>query len=1345
MGNLAAYKRDPIAMLLRLRQEHGDVARNRLGPFLTHALAHPEQLQYVLQDNHRNYVRGRFYDNFKLFFGNGLLTTDGDFWRRHRRAVQPMFHKKHINDSTAAVGAAAMGLVERWSRLAPGESIDVVPEMMHLSLAILGKMIFNSDISRHAEEVGPLVRFGLEAMMPQGNLNDFIPRSAPTPFNLRVHRARKGIDRIIAQVIDDHREGRCETSDIISLLLGARHPETGAPMTEREVHDEVMTVFLAGHETTGSGLAWALYAVAQHPSIFRQLREELDARLGGRTPTVADLEDLPYLDKVVNEALRVYPPIWGFTRDLSNDDEIGGFHIPAGSSIFIAPYVTHRHPEFWSNPEAFDPENFAADAPQRHKFAYLPFGGGMRKCIGYQMALLIMRVQIATVVQHLDLALLPGHPVIRGALISLRPLEGIRLVITPRARSAARSQEALLESSGVAKMERRGDGRAACPFDAAEPTPPTEAARKPEPDLGVGGAPPQPALAPKGLPSIDFAASRLSPGSEQGAAGDAPTLRFTWFPVEIDAPPAWPAPELAGKRIVIVNGERSAAERTALLLTRACAHAHVFAPAPGADVAAAASALAQQAGPFDGIVDLGLTAPFSLQGAADWEAPIRRTLGLLHACYADWSVEESASRLFYLAVTRIDGCMGYGSAAEEDEPMDEQPLGGIWAGLAKTLPQELPNCNVRILDLAPDEADAVDQRVVAELYRWGLFEVGYRGGRRYTLQAGRDDLLPQALPLAPGDAVLFSGGARGIGLLCAQAIAEHCGADVIVTGREEPPRGDEPWAILDEAGFKDYAKEQFRLTAPDRSLAEVRREMSRLRRRRELRVVLDDLARRNLPVHYRVCDVTDEAAVRELCAEFGDRLRVIIHNAGVDQPVRLGQKSVESFIGVVRTKVLGFAHLCAAAKECGNLLHFCNVGSLTGRCGGMTGETDYAAANEALARLGLWASRRALKCAVKTLAWPTWDQVGMIANFDVTKRYVSPMTIDEGLRHWLAELSDARSGEVMFMGAAGAAVTPIQIKGFNPIFGLPNLDRLVTRHHHAGEPRHFRPFARLATRYRLDQASARFLHAYRLDDRPALPAALLIEHAVGIGSWVMPEGLLSLELAALTDIAMPLDAAILPSLGEVSVELLSEATGYWRDADWMVDVRCVIAATRQEALRLTLTHRDRPSAAAASTIALSASTFDAAEPHDLPAPRRALWRGHVLRAAEWRRVQDGASSLYIGEAAPAHAADLWALPHPPQLRLPVNHLENALRAAWAEHSGAAEAELTEWRIEAIALGAAPAASARFVVRHGGGRFTIADGDGVIVMELNGLALRAHAADRSAAARDETRPAMAAAI
>jgi cytochrome P450/NAD(P)-dependent dehydrogenase (short-subunit alcohol dehydrogenase family) len=1342
MGNLADYKSDPITMLLRLRENHGDVARNRLGPFLTHALAHPEHVQYVLQDNHRNYVRGRFYDNFKLFFGDGLLTTDGEFWRRHRRAVQPMFHKKHINDSAVSIGASSLGIVEDWQRLTPGQSIDIVPEMMRLSLAILGQMIFNTDISKHAEKVGPLVRFGLEAMMPQGDLNDFIPRWAPTPFNLRVKKARQGIDQIIAQVIEDHKSNRCEASDIISLLLAARHPDTGAPMTQTEVHDEVMTVFLAGHETTGSGLAWALYALAQHPSILRHLREELDAKLGGRAPSLEDLEALPYLDQVVNEALRVYPPIWAFTRDLDQDDEIGGYHIPAGSSIFISPYVTHRHPEFWDNPEAFDPENFASSARGRHKFAYLPFGGGMRKCIGYQMALLITRVLVASVAQHLDLALVPGHPIVRGALISLRPLQGIKLMITPRRRPAPpRVDEPI--ALDAAPVEKEGAGHSACPFDAAGEG---ASGKGLEPPAGVSVREQMTETsrvvaretAKEHAHREDFAAVGTIP---TGTEGEPETLRFTWFPIEVEPVPPWPSPDLAGKRIAIVNGEQSSADHVAFALRRARALPFIFAPQPTEHIGEAARRMAETAGRLDGIIDLGLESPFDLDAADAWEPAMRRTLALLQACYADWLGEQNPTRLFYLAATRMDGRMGYGDqqAGAGLKAQDyEQPLGGIWAGLAKTLPQELPNCNIRVLDLTPDECDTLADRIIGELYRWGLFEIGYRGGRRYTLQAMRADLSATQDPrLGPGDVVLFSGGARGIGLVCARAIAERTGASVIVTGRELPATGEEPWAKLDAEAFKTYAKSRLAEAGPGRRLTEIRAETARLKRRRALRAGLDELAALGLPVHYRICDVTDAASVASLCAEFGGSLRMIIHNAGIDHPIRLAQKNTEDFLDVVRTKVMGFAHLCAAARQAPDLVQFCNVGSLTGRFGGMTGETDYAAANEALARLGLWASRHALNCTVKTLAWPTWDSVGMISNFEVTKRYVSPMPIDVGVRHWLAELADIRSGEVMFMGAAGAAVTPIQIKGFAPIGGLTNFDELATRYHHVGAPQCFEPFRRFVTRYGIDRDSAHFLDAFWFKGSPALPAALLIEHACGVAGWIIPPRMRPLRLAALTNIRIRLDAAILPVAEDEPIALCSEASGAWRGEDWVVEVRCALASSQREILRLDAVYREAADLLAPLTF--EAAQAQAPSPAAYPLVEQDIlrWSGHVLRPADWFRLAAGQPGGAFCRARPVLGADLFSLPHPPRLRLPVNHFENALRAAAAE--SARPTPGMSWAIETLRLGTVPAEDAEWVIKRGTGQFTIIDRSGGVLLDLTNIGPRAHTVEDARATDDGRGP------
>jgi cytochrome P450 len=431
MGNLAEYKKDPINMLMRLRRQYGDIARNRLGPYLTHAIAHPDYVKHVLQDNNTNYVRGRFYENFKMFFGDGLLTTDGGFWLRHRRIAQPLFHRRHVDGFSDAIGVSVSRLVDRLEyHAALGETIDIVPETMWLTLSILGKVTFNVDISSTAARVGPAVRLGLEAMMPQGNMNDFLPLWVPTAHNRRIHQAKAALDVIMREIIQAHAEGRCEASDLITMLLEARDEKTGVGLTEQEVHDEVMTIFLAGHETTASGLSWALYEVASRPDVLHRLRAEIASQIGDRMPTADDMPKLPYLKAVVDESLRLHPPIWGYTRDAVNDDEIGGYRIPAGSSLFLSPYVTHRHPAFWADPERFDPERFVpGQEERRHRFAFFPYGGGPRQCIGLHLANLQMAVAVAAIARRFDLAVVPGHPIVHGRLVSLRPEHGIPMTV----------------------------------------------------------------------------------------------------------------------------------------------------------------------------------------------------------------------------------------------------------------------------------------------------------------------------------------------------------------------------------------------------------------------------------------------------------------------------------------------------------------------------------------------------------------------------------------------------------------------------------------------------------------------------------------------------------------------------------------------------------------------------------------------------------------------------------------------------------------------------------------------------------------------------------------------------
>lgn len=434
MGNLSAFAEDPIQMLLDLQREYGDVARQRLGPYLVHTVTHPDGVRHVLQGNYKNYARGKFYENFELFFGVGLLTTDGEYWLRHRRMAQPLFHRNVVEDCTDTTTEAIARMLDRWEEPARrDEPVELVAEMMRVSLSILGRVVFNMDFSGYSDVISPSVLVGLKTMMPQGNLNDFVPRWLPTPYNRRLTRAQRNLRDVMQKVIAEHGVGGDGTLDLITLLQSAKDEETGQPLTEEEIHDEVMTIFMAGHETTGNGMAWTLYALAQHPEVVKRLEAEVDEVLGDRVPTLEDLPRLTYARMVVDESLRVYPPIWGFTRDPVADDEIDGYHIPAGSTIFLSPYATHRHPAFWENPEAFDPERFAPGRADSYPpFAYFPFGGGSRKCIGFHLAVLQMHLVTAMAAQRFRVHTVPGHPVAYGRMVALRPKHGIQATLHPR-------------------------------------------------------------------------------------------------------------------------------------------------------------------------------------------------------------------------------------------------------------------------------------------------------------------------------------------------------------------------------------------------------------------------------------------------------------------------------------------------------------------------------------------------------------------------------------------------------------------------------------------------------------------------------------------------------------------------------------------------------------------------------------------------------------------------------------------------------------------------------------------------------------------------------------------------
>jgi cytochrome P450 len=301
--------------------------------------------------------------------------------------------------------------------------------MLRLTLRIVGQALFNIDLSDETHSVGQAVTT-VNRLLSDYMYAPFPPLNVPTPRTRRLKAAHRTLDQVVHGIIAQHRQQNTDTGDLLSMLLVVRDEETGQGMNDQQVHDEVMTLLLAGHETVSIALTWTWYLLSQHPAVERRLHTELDEVLAGQTPRVDHLVKLSYTRMVIEEALRLYPPAWIFGRKALADDEIGGYFIPANSMIVLSPYVTHRHPAFWEDPEVFDPERFAPErSASRPHYAYFPFGGGPRLCIGSNFALMEMQLILATIAQRHKLRLVPGRPVEPEALLSLRPRYGLPMTL----------------------------------------------------------------------------------------------------------------------------------------------------------------------------------------------------------------------------------------------------------------------------------------------------------------------------------------------------------------------------------------------------------------------------------------------------------------------------------------------------------------------------------------------------------------------------------------------------------------------------------------------------------------------------------------------------------------------------------------------------------------------------------------------------------------------------------------------------------------------------------------------------------------------------------------------------
>ena len=417
---------------------YGDIAyMPGMGGLHFFMVNHPELIQDILVTNHRAFIKSRALQVARRLLGEGLLTSEGDLHLRQRRLVQPAFHRQRMAAYAAVMSDYAAQTAARWATLGNGARVDMAQEMMHLTLAIVGKTLFDADVQGEASEIGAALTEALHMvnrlLLPGGEALEKLP----LPANQRAEAARQRLDATIYRVISERRADGSDHGDLLSMLLAARLEDetTGASsgMSDAQVRDEAMTLFLAGHETTANALAWTWYLLAQNPAEERKLHAELDAVLDGRAAGIEDLPNLPYTKMVLSEALRLYPPAYIIGRETVEPYAVRDIVMPAGSTVFISQYVMHRDPRYWFDAERFDPQRWTPEAQARRpRFSYFPFGGGPRVCIGEGFAWTEGILLLATLAQRWQARLAPGYRVQPEPLITLRPKNGLPMTLHRR-------------------------------------------------------------------------------------------------------------------------------------------------------------------------------------------------------------------------------------------------------------------------------------------------------------------------------------------------------------------------------------------------------------------------------------------------------------------------------------------------------------------------------------------------------------------------------------------------------------------------------------------------------------------------------------------------------------------------------------------------------------------------------------------------------------------------------------------------------------------------------------------------------------------------------------------------
>jgi cytochrome P450 len=420
---------DSLKFIVDQQAQHGRLTCVEANGIRTYVVSDPELAREILVEKANKFQKAQLLrDSIGSVVGNGLLTSEGDFWKRQRKLAQPAFHFQRIEAYGQVMADETLKVIGTWRE---GESRDIAQDLMKITLYIVCRTLFSADVSAQADRVGQLMHDILEGAQ-------MVISQSASWLELLTHRIQKRQDAATAEmkalmdeIIQHHRAADKDTGDLLSMLMAARDDD-GLPMSDEQLRDEVITLFIAGHETTANAVMWTLYLLSQHPNIEERLMTEL-AALNGAPPTVRDLQRLPYLEQVVKESLRLYPPAGGATRQPIEDIELGGYVIPKGNNIAISTYAMHRDPALFPDPERFDPERFSPEREaQIPKYAYLPFGAGPRVCIGNVFAMMETRILLATILQRWKLTLAPGQTVRAEQLFTIRPRGGLKMIVIAR-------------------------------------------------------------------------------------------------------------------------------------------------------------------------------------------------------------------------------------------------------------------------------------------------------------------------------------------------------------------------------------------------------------------------------------------------------------------------------------------------------------------------------------------------------------------------------------------------------------------------------------------------------------------------------------------------------------------------------------------------------------------------------------------------------------------------------------------------------------------------------------------------------------------------------------------------